>query len=205
MATSSATVFVVDDDPALCQGLARVLESAGFVAQFFSTAADFLAGFDPQQAGCIVMDVRLPDMNGLELQKILNTRKVRTPIIMVSGFADVPMAVQAVQAGAIDFIPKPLDLEKFVGQVKAAVARDASLRGDAAHDQVIANRLATLSRREQDVLERLVAGRSAKQVAAELGISSKTIDNHRAKILQKMEVETTVELVHMILSRPQPR
>src|SRR5579871_688773 len=104
MTTSSATVFVVDDDAALSQSLAIALESAHLSTRFFASAADFLAGFDPQQSGCIVMDVRLPDMSGLELQKILNARKVRTPVIMISGYADVPMAVQAVQAGAADFV-----------------------------------------------------------------------------------------------------
>lgn len=201
MATQTGTVFVVDDDPAVCKSLSRVLESVNLQAKVFNSAGDFLAHFDPAEPGCLVLDVRLPDMSGLELQKLLIQRHVSTPVIMISGHAEIPMAVQAVQAGAIDFIQKPFSYQVFIDRVQEALSHDASTRIEARKADEIAARRATLSPREVDVLERLVAGRSAKQIAAELGISSKTIDNHRARILEKMGVESTVELVRLILSQ----
>ncbi len=126
MPAQNATVYVIDDDPAVRNSLGRVLESVNLQAKLYQSAGEFLAAFDPASHGCLVLDVRLPDMSGLELQKILNHRRVRIPVIMISGYAEIPMAVQAVRAGAIDFIEKPFSFQVFLDRVQAALTQDAN-------------------------------------------------------------------------------
>ena len=193
-------VFVVDDDEAMRQSLRWLIGSVGLRVETFASASEFLETYDPRQPGCLVLDVRMQGMSGLELQERLNEQGEAMPVIIITGFADVPMAVRAMKGGAIEFLQKPFNDQVLLDHVQKAIVRDLQRRRQrAAHQQVIA-RLETLTRREREVLDHVVEGRSSKQIAEKLGVSFKTVEAHRAKIMKKMHARGIPHLIRMFLT-----
>jgi len=197
-------VHVIDDDDAVRDSLDFVFDTAGLPVLTWESAAAFLDGFDAAEAGCIVTDVRMPDMTGLELVEALKARGVATPVIVITGHADVPLAVEAMKAGVVDFIEKPFENQRLLGAVRAALARPRSgLTLPAAQSdkerQEVAERIADLSGRERQVLEGIVAGHANKVIAYDLGISPRTVEVYRANVMTKMRARSLSELVRMAL------
>ena len=200
---SRCTVCVVDDDDAFRDSLRWLLESTGYRVAAYSTAERFLAGYKPGSASCLVLDVRMPGLTGLELQQELNRRGVTLPIIFITGHGDVPMAVNAVKSGAFDFLEKPFKDAQLLALIEQAASLGTS--GSArAQGRCAAARLATLTQREREVMELVVRGLKNKKIAEALGISVKTVEAHRAKAMEKMDVGSVAELVQAILSAKQP-
>lgn len=199
MATA-ATVFIVDDDEAVRSSLKALLRSQGFAVETFASAEDFLASSAPSRAGCLIVDIRLPDMDGLALQEELVRRKTGLPVIVVTGHGDVPLAVRAMKAGAIDFLEKPYDETELLDSIQRALneAEHAYERAAAIHQAE--TRLATLTEREHQVLELLAAGRPNKVIAYELDTSPRTIEIHRARVMEKMQAKSLADLVRMVVS-----
>lgn len=193
----SPLVFVVDDDPDVLKSLARVLRSAGLEVAPFSSPADFLEQHDPRAPGCLVLDVAMPGLNGLELQEALRAKGSWIPIIFLTGRGDIPMSVQAMKRGALDFLTKPVDDERLLKAVGAAIEHDRTQRQSRAELDDIKERLATLTPREREVLDHVVTGQLNKQIALDLGTVEKTIKVHRARVMEKMKVNSVAELVHL--------
>lgn len=194
-----ATVFVVDDDEGVRESLSALLQASGFAAEAFGEGAEFLASVGPSRRGCVLLDVRLPDMNGLEVLTELAGRGVRLPVVMITAYADVALAVAAMRAGATDFLEKPYAEEALLTSVRSALRRDAE-EADAADDaRRINDRLAELTPREREVLDRLLVGRQNKQIAYDLGISPRTVEIHRAHVMEKMAAGSLSQLVRQIL------
>jgi len=191
------TIFVVDDDETLRGSLRWLLESLRHNVQTYASAREFLSSYDPVQPGCLVLDIRMPEISGLQLQEILTKRGICIPVIMITGHADIAMAVRAMKAGAIDFIEKPFNDQELLERVQQALALDARLRREEAQRRIIIGRLDMLTPREREVLERVVSGKHNKMIAAELGISMKTVEACRAKVMNKMGVNSAVELAGM--------
>ncbi|ODS02990.1 two-component system response regulator [Methyloceanibacter marginalis] len=193
-------VHIVDDDEAVRQSLAFMLSSAGLAVRLYDSAKSFLDGLDVIQCGCLITDVRMPEMTGIELLHCLKERAPCLPVIVITGHGDVPLAVEAMKAGAVDFIEKPFDEQAILDAVKAALERTEGVPdGDFA---VVTARLHSLSERERQVLEGLVAGQPNKVIAAALGISPRTVEVYRANLMAKMEAKTLSELIRMaILAR----
>lgn len=194
------TVFIVDDDPAILKSTARLLEEVAQPSATFQSANEFLESYDPAQAGCLVLDVRMPGMSGTELHKKLLADGVTIPIIIVTGHGDVPMAVEALQRGAIGFIEKPIRPQVLIDHIQRALARDYESRRSEAERDVIAARVALLTPREREVVDLAVAGMTNKRIAARLGVSSQAIDAHRAKAMTKMGADSVPELVKFMLA-----
>lgn len=193
------TVFIVDDDEALRAALARLLESVALRSHSFASSQEFLDGYDPRQPGCLLLDVRMPGMSGLELQETLVARKITLPVIILTGHADVPMAVRALKQGAFDFIEKPFQSQLLLERIQAALAHDAEVRRRLVEHADFHAKLALLTPREREVMGLLVAGQTVKQIAAHLGISHKTIQHHRARILETIDVDSVGALVRQAL------
>ncbi len=193
----AATVFIVDDDASVRSALARLVRLAGWQAEACSSAREFIARYDPAQPGCLVLDVSMPEVDGLELQGQLHELGDPLPIVFLTGHADVAMSVAAMRAGAINFLTKPVNGRELVDAVREAMARDAEERRERAVHERARTRLASLSTREREVLERVVAGRLNKQIAAELGAAEKTIKVHRARVMEKMAAASLAELVRL--------
>jgi RNA polymerase sigma factor (sigma-70 family) len=188
------TVFVVDDDPAVRDGLTSVIEAAGLRVSAFESAEGFLAEFDPNQAGCILMDIRLPRMTGTELHAELIARGVKQPVIFCTAHGDVPTSVRALHAGAFDFLEKPVEGALLLERVRAALAIDAE-RHKADHNRRnLEMRLARLTARERTVMELVVQGHSSKEIAKTLGISHRTVEVYRSRIMEKLRVPTLLQL-----------
>ena len=202
------TVFVVDDDDAVRDSLTILLESTGHRAEGYGSARALLDAIGPEAQGCIIADVRMPGMDGLELQKALTKRGIGLPVIIMTGHGDVPIAVRAMKAGAVDFVEKPFAEETMVGAIASALEttqRTARSRG-AEPDAAALDRLSQLTPRERDVLEALVAGHPNKVIAHLLQISPRTVEIHRARIMEKMEARSLSHLVRLSLSAGvQPR
>ncbi len=198
MNKSEPTVFVVDDDEAVCRSLRLLIETVGLKVQTYGSAQDFLDGYDPAQVGCLVLDVRMPGMSGLELQSKLTAEGINIPVIMVTGHGDVPLAVQAIKAGAMDFIEKPFRDQILLDNIQKAIGLEAQTWCEQAEQASIEEKLASLTPREYEIMDLLILGRSNKAIAYELGISQKTVDFHRAHILEKMGVDSVVELVRCV-------
>jgi RNA polymerase sigma factor (sigma-70 family) len=196
---AQATVFVVDDDSSVRDALRCMLEAAGHRVETFASAEAFLAGYDPSRRGCLLLDVCMPGMDGLALQDRLVQQRVYLPIIVLTGHADVPMAVRALRAGAVDFVEKPFDEADLLRRIEEALIRSVQCTSSEAERAAIRERLAGLSQRERQVLDLLVAGKWVKAIAAELGTSPNTVKNQRASILEKMEAESVPDLVRMVL------
>lgn len=193
------TVFVVDDDEEVRNSLAWLLESAHLHVETFATASSFLAKCKPGRRGCAVLDVRIPDMSGLELQERLGERGILLPVIIITGYADVPVAVRALKSGAIDFIEKPVNDQVLLERVQQAIREDAEANRVRASRHAIAERISTLSRREMQVANMVVEGMSTRKIAEALGLKPKTVEAHRASIMEKMGVRTVAEWVRMIV------
>ncbi len=199
MKRAEPTVFVVDDDAALCEALQWLLESDGLRVQTHLSAEAFLAACPREQPGCLVLDVRMRGMSGLDLQLRLAEYGITLPVIMLSGHGDIPMAVRAVKAGAVDFLEKPVNAEVLLGRVRRALALDAKRRRERRARAELAARLESLTPRERDVLEMVLAGTPNKEIAAELGIGVKTVEAHRKQVMQKMGVRRAVELARAVM------
>ena len=194
------TIYVVDDDEAMRDSMSWLLEGEGYRVSCFDSAASFLKARHDHMHGCLVLDVRMPEMSGLELHERLDTQGSRLPVIFVTGHGDVPMAVAALQRGACDFIEKPFHNEDLLSRIERALALDAERSARRERDDVIAHRVEQLTQREREVMELVVAGRLNKQIADDLQISMKTVEAHRARMMEKMGVRTLAELVKASLS-----
>lgn len=190
-------VHIVDDDEAVRQSLAFLLGSAGLTVRLYDSASAFLAGLSGVKNGCLVTDVRMPDMTGIELLQQLKSRACHLPAIVITGHGDVPLAVEAMKAGAVDFIEKPFDEEAILHAVQAALERGVA--GEGVEDPTIAAKLATLSERERQVLEGLIAGQPNKTIAHDLGISPRTVEVYRANLMTKMDARNLSELIRMAI------
>jgi len=191
------TVYVVDDDLAVRKGLARLLQSAGHVVETFCSANEFLERRVPGVPGCVVLDVSMPGLNGLQLQEALAGDGGELPIIFLTGRGDIPMSVQAMKRGAVDFLTKPVTADTLLSAVGVALERDCLQRRIRAEVDVIRQRLAMLTPREREVFSHVVAGYLNKQTAGLLGTAEKTIKVHRARMMEKMGVKSVAELVHL--------
>lgn len=196
-ASGTATVFIVDDDASVRRALARVVRRAGWNAEACASAREFIDRYDPARPGCVVLDVSMPELGGLELQSRLRELGDPPPIVFLTGHADIAMSVAAMKAGAVNFLTKPASGREVIEAVREAMARDAEERRERATHAQARARLALLSAREREVLERVVAGRLNKQIAAELGAAEKTIKVHRARVMEKMAAASLAELVRL--------
>ncbi len=200
-----ASVAVVDDDELVLRSLDRLLQAAGFQVQSFSSPEHFLEKRPANDCGCIVMDLSMPGLSGLDVQQALADAADARPVIFISGHGSVPSSVEAMKQGAVDFLTKPLDHEKFLATVRSALEKYEAKRGLREQQAAVAARLATLTPREGEVLARVVDGKLNKQIAAELGTAEKTIKVHRARMMRKMEVDSLAELVRAWTSTQPPQ
>ena len=193
----AGTVFLVDDDPGVLRALTRLLRASGREVRAFASQQEFLGQHDPDAPGCLVLDVAMPERSGLELQRDLAASGAERAVVFITGHGDVPTSVQAMKAGAVDFLTKPFNDVDLLTAVQAAIDRDALMRRHRAEREEIARKLATLTLRERQVLEHVVAGQLNKHVAASLGTVEKTIKVHRSRVMEKMGVRTVVDLVRL--------
>jgi two-component system response regulator TtrR len=200
MAPKEGTVFVVDDDSSTRELLSWLMKRNGMQAQVFPDAVSFLKSYAPGSAGCLVVDLNMPGMSGLDLQQYLKSHGVSLPVIFLSGRADIPKAVRAVREGAIDFLEKPFDYKRVVALIEECLERDAQERASHEKRRACSARLAQLTQREREVLDLVVAGRMNREIAEQLDISIKTVEAHRAKIMEKLEVHSVAELVQAKLA-----
>jgi len=196
---SESTVFVVDDDPEIRRSLTRLLEEADLSVQTYGNAQEFLEAYNPSCRGCLVLDVRMPGMSGLELLKRLTTEKIDIPTVVITGYGDVRMAVRAMKIGAVDFIEKPFRSRELLGRIREALALAKRTRRAKAKDAKLTNRLELLSPREKKVLRLLAQGNSIKEVASKLDRSYKTVDKQNASLTRKLDVHSRAELVRLAI------
>jgi FixJ family two-component response regulator len=197
MTEPGATVYVVDDEADILKALERLLGAAGFSVQTLASPEQFLAQHDDAAPGCIVLDLALPGLNGLELQQALQTQGSALPIVFLTGRGDIAASVRAMKLGAADFLTKPVDADELIAAVEAALERNRQLRADRAEKHRVAGRLAALTAREREVFELIAQGRLNKQIAAEFGTVEKTIKFHRANLMRKLGVRTVADLVRL--------
>jgi FixJ family two-component response regulator len=206
--TPLPTVFIVDDDAPLCKALARLLREHGWQTATYESAEAFLAQRDPQAPGCLLLDVSLPGLDGLELQRRLADEGPALPIVFLTGHGDIPMSVHAIKSGAVDFLTKPVGAYALLAAVQTAIAQDTRARQALADTTSLRQRLASLTEREREVLAGLSAGKLNKQIAEDLGIVEQTVKFHRARIMERMQARTVAELMHLVASAtaaaPQP-
>ena len=200
MTAPQQIIYVVDDDEAMCDSMTWLLEGEGYKVACFDSAAAFLGAWRSSLRGCIVLDVRMPEMSGLELQEKLDSIGSHLPIIFVTGHGDVPIAVGALQRGACDFIEKPFHNEDLLARIERALELDSQIAARQQRDKAIVSRLDQLTQREREVMQQVVAGKLNKQIADELDISMKTVEAHRARVMEKMGVRTLAELVKIVMS-----
>ena len=198
--TNYSTVFIVDDDQAVRDSLKFLVESNGRAAQTYSSAKAFIDGYNPDMPGCVLLDVRMPEMSGFELQKEMQKRQITIPIIFISAHGTVPAAVRALKLGASDFVMKPFNNQVLLEKIDQAIEADKIHREERDRRQHIADRMANLTARELDVMRLIVEGMPAKKIAEQLGISNKTVDVHRSHIMHKLEIKSVAELVKMVVS-----
>jgi len=191
------SIFLVDDDPAVLKSLARALREEGWIVETFESAEAFLARPGSRTRGCLVLDVTMPGLNGLELQRKLAESGQVLPIVFVTGEGDVPMSVQAIKAGASDFLIKPVSSEVLSGVIRSALEKAAAERENRSEIEMLQKRLATLTSREREVLAAVASGRLNKQIASDLGVVEQTVKFHRAKIMERMQAHTLAELMHI--------
>jgi FixJ family two-component response regulator len=200
-------VFLLDDEEAVVVALGRMLQASGFTIRASTSAAEFLSTHDAETPGCLVTDVRMPGMSGLELQHALQSRRINRSIVFITGRGDIATTVQAMKAGAVTFLSKPVQRAELVAAVREAISKDAAERVQHREQQEISRRLASLTPRERQVLDLVATGMLNKQIAAELGAAEKTIKVHRGRIMEKMQVRTATALVGLLSraeSRPGP-
>jgi len=197
MKAAEPIVFVVDDDASVCKALDRLIRSVGLKAETFPSAKDFLRREPHNGPSCLVLDIRMPGLSGLDLQRELAAKDYSIPIIFITGHGDIPMSVQAMKAGAVDFLPKPFSDQELLDAIHGALEKDALAREERAELSKIQRRISSLTPREHEVFVRVVTGMLNKQIAWELGASEKTIKVHRARVMEKMGVQSVAELVHL--------
>jgi two-component system, LuxR family, response regulator FixJ len=201
---SQALVFVVDDDEAVRSSTKLLLKSVGLPAVTFASAQEFLDNYDPLQPGCVVLDVRMPLMSGLELQQLLNIRGAIIPVIFITGHGDIPMAVEAMQHGAFDFLQKPFRDQDLLDRVQKALEKDRVNRVQLREKTRIQERRESLTPREREILELMTRGKPNKVMAADLGVSQRTVEIHRARVMEKMGASSLAQLVRMVMDIDQP-
>jgi FixJ family two-component response regulator len=197
MSEPPPTVFLVDDDPSFLKGLSRLLRSAGLAVATFSSAAQFLEAHDPSQPGCLVLDVAMPGLDGLALQKALAEAGSARPIVFLTGQGDIPKSVRAMKGGAVDFLTKPVDDAVLLQAIEVALRRDAENRRLGSELAEIRRRWGTLTPREREVLQHVIAGRRNKQIASALGTVERTVKLHRSRVMAKMNARSVAELVRL--------
>ena len=200
MTNPTQTIYVVDDDEAMRDSMTWLLEGEAYRVTCFDSAESFLKAWRNDMHGCLVLDVRMPEMSGLELQEKLDSLGSQLPVIFVTGHGDVPMAVSALQRGACDFIEKPFHNEDLLSRIQRALELDNQLSARRQRDGAISHRLDQLTQREREVMQLVVAGKLNKQIADELNISMKTVEAHRARVMEKMGVRTLAELVKAVMT-----
>lgn len=202
--SSSAQIYLVDDQPAILKALTRLLTAAGYAVQSYASARAFLASVDPRAEGCLILDLAMPEMNGLDLQQALRERASLLPVIFLTGHGDIDTGVRAMKLGAADFLTKPVDADRLLAAVALACASNRRARDTDQELTLIRQRLATLTPRETEVLDLIIEGLLNKQVAAALGAAEKTIKVHRARVMAKMEARSLAALVRMVDRVRQP-
>jgi two-component system response regulator FixJ len=198
------TIYVVDDDDGMRRALETLLSTVGYKTAVFSRPSEFLSQFKPETHGCLVLDIRMPEMSGLEVQQQLNRMGSMLPVIFITGHGDVPMAVQAMKEGAFEFIQKPFRDQDLLDRINHALKQDAEYRNNAARRSEVQHRLESLTPREKQVMDFIVDGNANKVIAIDLGLSERTVEIHRAKVMEKMGARSVAHLVklHMTLSEP---
>jgi FixJ family two-component response regulator len=208
MTAGAPVIFIVDDDPSVRKSLTRVMTSAGYAVETFSSARDFLDRAPVAGPGCLILDVRMPGLSGLDLQEALLGKGHRIPIVFITGHGDISMSVKAMKRGAADFLTKPFDVEQLLVAIDRAVTKDATTLGEERRTGEVLDRVKQLTPRETEVFALVVTGMLNKQIAAELGIGEKTVKVHRARVMEKMRAGSVAELVRLadragvILPRP---
>jgi FixJ family two-component response regulator len=198
MDDASPTVFVIDDDTDMRESLAFLLQSVGIATRVFSTATAFLTEYRSDQPGCLVCDVRMPDMSGLELYERLITAGLRIPVIFMTAYADVPMAVRALKSGAVEFVEKPFNAQTMLERIQRALAEDRQRREDAAHWQDVGTRMESLTDKEREVLAMILAGAPNKAIAAKTEITERAVEMRRASVMRKLQVHSLAELIRLV-------
>ena len=191
-------VYLVDDDAAVRDALGLLLRSVGLECEVFASAFEFLEAYDPGRHSCLVADIRMPGLSGLELQQRLNEQRAEIPIIFITGHGDVPMAVTAMKSGAADFIQKPFRDQDLIDRLHKALAQDLDRRTARAAEDEIRKRIALLTPREHEVMQRVVRGQANKVIAMDLGVSQRTVELHRARVMRKLRMRSVAELVHAV-------
>ncbi len=203
MSAQSATVFVVDDDQAVRQSLEMLIKSVGHSVLTYRSAQDFLDAYDPEKPGCLVLDIRMPGMSGLELQKTLRQRHIDIPTIFITGHGDVPVAVRALKDGAFEFLEKPFSKQMLLEHIRDAIKADEERRTQRGASNRMEARMSSLTERERQVMDLVVEGKVNKEIAAALGLSKKTVEVHRANVMQKLQADSIAELVKQVVSTRQ--
>ena len=193
----SGTVYIVDDDPDVCRAVGRLVRGAGYEVREFNSAREFLVAHEPEPPGCLLLDLSMPDVDGLQLQQSLAASGCQRPIVFLTANGDVHNTVRAMKAGAVNFLTKPVDRDELVAALAEACERDAAGRAAWELRNTILGRIATLTPREQQVFEKVVAGRLNKQIAAELGTVEKTIKVHRSRVMQKLHATSLIQLIEI--------
>jgi FixJ family two-component response regulator len=197
MSTAEATVFVVDNDANVRDAVARSIQTEGLKVKTFASAREFLDQVPPESPGCLVLDVRMPGLSGLELQTELKSRNIRTPIIFITGHGDIPMSVKAMRSGAMNFLTKPFKPSHLLAAIREALKQDECLQAAREESAAVQGRIQTLTSREREVFSRMVKGLPNKQIAAELGMAERTVKVHRSRVIFKMQVKSVAELVRI--------
>lgn len=199
MTEAKSKVFIVDDDQGVREAIKILMRSIGYESETYPSAGEFLRAFDHDMVGCLVLDVRMPGMSGLELQNRLTSLGSTLPIIFITAHGDVPMAVEAVKAGALDFVQKPFRDQELIDKIQEAFARNAHVRKEQRNRRTTTDRLASLTPREREVMDMVVDGKANKVIAIDLGLSQRTVEIHRARVMSKMQAESLSHLVQMVL------
>ncbi len=198
MNDDAAVIYLVDDDEAVRDSLGMLFKSIGFESEAYASALEFLEHFDAGRHACLVADIRMPGLSGLELQQRLNEQRAAIPIIFITGHGDVPMAVNAMKSGAADFLQKPFRDQELIDRIHKALAEDRQRRLFRAEDDEIRARIASLTPRENEVMRRVVRGQANKVIAMDLGVSQRTVELHRARVMRKLKMRSLAELVHAV-------
>jgi two-component system response regulator FixJ len=191
-------VYLVDDDEAIRDSLGLLLRSVGLECEIYESALEFLGAYDPTRQSCLVADIRMPGLSGLELQQRLNEQRAEVPVIFITGHGDVPMAVNAMKSGASDFVQKPFRDQDLIDRIHKALAKDHERRVQRAEEDVIRGRLATLTPRETEVMKCVVRGHANKVIALDLGVSQRTVELHRARVMRKLKMRSLADLVSSV-------
>jgi FixJ family two-component response regulator len=199
---SKSVVVIIDDDDGVRRALGTLMESVGYAHVAYASAVEFLQKYDPAQPGCLILDIRMPEMSGLELQQELSRRGYRIPVIFVTGHGDVPMAVDAMKKGAFDFVQKPFRDQDLLDRVNRALQTDAGLRLESAGKEEVLRRWGVLTPREKEVMVLIVEGKANKVIAMDLDLSERTVEIHRARVMEKMKARSVAQLVKMSLLLP---